>query len=81
MLDVRSLPGACPEPLPHKELAMSDLFRIPNEINPDEPPGLTPDMNPIDDATLRDQELERLEHEGDEDEGEEDEGEEAGQPG
>ena len=45
---------------------MSDLFRIPREINPDEPPGLTPDMNPIDDESLRDQELERLEHEGDE---------------
>jgi hypothetical protein len=56
---------------------MSDFYRIPNEINPDEPPGLTPDMNPVDDATLRDQELERLEHEGDE-EGDEDD--EAGEP-
>jgi hypothetical protein len=52
---------------------MSDLFRIPREINPDEPSGLTPDMNPVDDEFLRDQELERLEHEGDEDD-------EAGEP-
>ena len=56
---------------------MSDLYRIPSEINPDEPSGLTPDMNPVDDAFLRDQELERLEHEGDEDD---DEGDEAGEP-
>ena len=56
---------------------MSDFYRIPDEINPDEPPGLTPDMNPVDDLTLRDQELERLEHEGDE---EDDEDEEAGEP-
>ena len=56
---------------------MSDLYRIPREINPDEPPGLTPYMNPVDDATLRDQGLERLEHEGDEDD---DERDEAGEP-
>ena len=56
---------------------MSDLLRIPSEINPDEPSGLTPDMNPVDDAFLRDQELEREEHQGDEDE---DEGDEAGEP-
>ena len=56
---------------------MSDLFRIPDEINPDEPSGLTPDMNPIDDAFLRDQELEREEQQGDEDE---DVGDEAGDP-
>ena len=56
---------------------MSDFFRIPDEINPDEPPGLTPDMNPVDDLTFRDQELERLEHQGDEDD---DEDEEAGEP-
>ena len=56
---------------------MSDLFRIPSEINPDEPSGLTPDMNPIDDAFLRDQELEREEQQGDEDE---DVGDEAGDP-
>ena len=60
---------------------MSDLFRIPNEINPDEPSGLTPDMNPVDDAFLRDQELERQEHQGDEDETEDEaEGDEAGEP-
>ena len=60
---------------------MSDLFRIPNEINPDEPSGLTPDMNPVDDAFLRDQELERQEHQGDEDEAEDEaEGDEAGEP-
>jgi hypothetical protein len=59
-----------------KEQDMSDLFRIPSEINPDEPSGLTPDMNPIDDAFMRDQELEREEHQGDEDE----EGDEAGEP-
>jgi hypothetical protein len=60
---------------------VSDLFRIPNEINPDEPSGLTPDMNPVDDAFRRDQELERQEHEGDEDgvEGD-DEGDGAGEP-
>ena len=52
---------------------MSDLFRIPREINPDEPSGLTPDMNPVDDAFLRDQELERQEHEGDDDDAEDDE--------
>jgi len=34
-------------------------------------------MNPVDDAFLRDQELEREEHQGDEDE---DEGDEAGDP-
>jgi hypothetical protein len=56
-----------------KEQEMSDLFRIPNEINPDEPSGLTPDMNPVDDAFLRDQELERQEQQGDEDD-------EAGEP-
>ena len=56
---------------------MSDFYRIPNEINPDEPSGLTPDMNPIDDEWRRDKELERLEHEGDEDEAED---EEAGEP-
>ena len=56
---------------------MSDLYRIPSEINPDEPSGLTPDMNPIDDEWRRDKELERLEHEGDEDEVED---EEAGEP-
>ena len=52
---------------------MSDLFRIPREINPDEPSGLTPDMNPVDDDFLRDQELERQEHEGDDDDAEDDE--------
>jgi hypothetical protein len=56
---------------------MSDLFRIPREINPDEPSELTPDMNPVDDAFLRDQELERQEHEGDVDDAEDDE---AGEP-
>ena len=56
---------------------MSDLFRIPSEIHEDEPSGLTPDMNPVDDAFMRDQELERAEHEGDEDD---EEGEEAGGP-
>jgi hypothetical protein len=63
-----------------EELEMSDLFRIPNEINPDEPSGLTPDMNPVDDAFLRDQEGERLEHEGDEEGEADDGGDEAGEP-
>ena len=59
---------------------MSDFYRIPREINPDEPPGLTPDMNPVDDETLRDQELERLEHEGDEDDDDDDGDDEADEP-
>ena len=58
---------------------MSDFYRIPREINPDEPPGLTPDMNPVDDATLRDEGEERLEREGESDEHSE-EDDEAGKP-
>ena len=58
---------------------MSDFYRIPREINPDEPTGLTPDMNPVDDATLHDEGEERLEREAEGDETSADD-DEAGEP-